>query len=105
MADDVVCVPLSETRANGLVLPDGIRTRIVDYVVKPGAATVAEYVRDTQLMAQVKAVCLTLVWSGVGSFVIFKIVDMLVGARVTPDSEQTGLDLSQHGERGYAYEH
>jgi Amt family ammonium transporter len=56
-------------------------------------------------MAQLKAVALTLVWSGVGSLIIFKIVDLLIGARVSPDAEQTGLDLSQHGERGYAYEH
>jgi Amt family ammonium transporter len=37
--------------------------------------------------------------------IIFKVVDMLVGARATPEAEQTGLDLAQHGERGYVYEH
>jgi ammonium transporter, Amt family len=88
-----------------LVSPEWGGTGIVDYVVKPGAATVAEYVRDAQLIAQLKAVALTLVWSGLGSVIIFKVVDLLVGARVAPDAEQSGLDLSQHGERGYAYEH
>jgi ammonium transporter, Amt family len=88
-----------------LVNPKWGGTGIIDYVVKPGAATVAEYVRDAQLIAQVKAVCLTLVWSGLGSLIIFKVVDMLIGVRVTPESEQTGLDLAEHGERGYAYEH
>jgi len=88
-----------------LVSPEYGGTGILDYVVKPGTAVVAQYVRDVQLMAQLKAVGLTLVWSGIGSIVIFKIVDLLIGARVTPEAEQTGLDLSQHGERGYAYEH
>jgi Amt family ammonium transporter len=88
-----------------LVNPEWGGTGIIDYVLKPGASTVAEYVRDAQLIAQVKAVCLTLAWSGIGSVIIFKIVDVLIGARVAPESEQTGLDLSEHGERGYAYEH
>jgi Amt family ammonium transporter len=88
-----------------LVSPDLGGTGILDYALKPGTAVVVEYVRDAQLMAQLKAVALTLVWSGVGSLIIFKIVDLLIGARVSPDAEQTGLDLSQHGERGYAYEH
>jgi Amt family ammonium transporter len=88
-----------------LVSPDLGGTGILDYALKPGTAVVVEYVRDAQLMAQLKAVALTLVWSVVGSLIIFKIVDLLIGARVSPDAEQTGLDLSQHGERGYAYEH
>jgi len=88
-----------------LVSPEYGGTGILDYVVKPGTAVVAPYVRDVQLMAQLKAVALTLVWSGIGSIVIFKIVDLLIGARVAPEAEQTGLDLAQHGERGYAYEH
>ena len=87
-----------------LVNPEWGGTGILDYVVKPGMAVVAPYVRDAQLMSQAKAVGLTLVWSGLGSIIIFKIVDLAVGARVSPEAEQTGLDLSQHGERGYAYE-
>ena len=88
-----------------LVSPEFGGTGILDYVVNPGTAKVAEYVRDAQLIAQAKAVGLTLVWSGIGSVIIFKIVDILIGARVHPEAEQTGLDLSQHGERGYVYEH
>jgi len=80
-------------------------TGVLDYVVKPGTAVVAEYVRDVQMMAQVKAVCLTLVWSGIGSVIIFKVVDIIFGNRVAPEAEQGGLDVTQHGERGYAYEH
>ena len=88
-----------------LVNPEWGGAGMLDYVAKPGTAVVAEYVRDVQMMAQVKAVGLTLVWSGVGAVIIFKIVDLVFGARVAPDAEQTGLDLAQHGERGYAYEH
>jgi Amt family ammonium transporter len=75
-----------------------------DYVTKPGEVVLAAYDLSTQVIAQAKGVVLTIVWSGVGSFVIFKVVDLLIGARVTPESERTGLDLAQHGERGYAYE-
>jgi Amt family ammonium transporter len=87
-----------------LVSPEYGGTGIVDYVINPGAAKVAEYVRDVQLIAQAKAVGLTLVWSGLGSIIIFKIVDLAIGARMSPEEEQAGLDLTQHGERGYAYE-
>jgi ammonium transporter, Amt family len=88
-----------------LVNPEWGGAGVLDYVAKPGTAVVAEYVRDVQMMAQLKAVALTLVWSGVGSVIIFKIVDLIFGSRVTPEAEQTGLDLAHHGERGYAYEH
>jgi Amt family ammonium transporter len=87
-----------------LVSPEYGGTGILDYVVSPGTAKVAEYVRDAQLIAQAKAVALTLVWSGVGSAIIFGIVKAVLGTRVSPEEEQAGLDLSHHGERGYAYE-
>jgi Amt family ammonium transporter len=53
------------------------------------------------MTAQIKGVLLTLVWSGIGSAIIFKIVDLVVGLRVTPDQEREGLDLAEHGERAY----
>ncbi len=87
-----------------LVSPEYGGTGILDYVVSPGTAKVAEYVRDAQLIAQAKAVGLTLVWSGVGSAIILLVVKLVIGTRVSPEEEQAGLDLSQHGERGYAYE-
>ena len=34
-----------------------------------------------------------------------KVVDLLIGTRVSPDAEVQGLDLVEHGERGYVYEH
>jgi Amt family ammonium transporter len=76
---------------------------IADYVANPGQLTVAEYAFGTQVWAQVKAVLLTLVWSGVGSAILYKIVDATIGLRVTPDEEREGLDLAEHGERAYNY--
>ena len=56
-----------------------------------------------QLIIQAKAVGTTLVWSGVGSAIIYKIVDLVVGLRPTPDEEREGLDIADHGERAYNY--
>ncbi|HWE17075.1 MAG TPA: ammonium transporter [Hyphomicrobiaceae bacterium] len=80
-------------------------TGIADYALKPGTAAIADYAMNAQVMSQLWAVGLTLVWSGVGSLVIFTIVNVLIGARVSPEEEQAGLDTSHHGERAYAYEH
>ena len=55
------------------------------------------------MITQVKAVCVTIVWCGVGSFILYKLVDMIVGLRVAPETEREGLDLAEHGERAYVY--
>ena len=54
-----------------------------------------------QVWAQLLSIIVTVVWSGVLSFIILKIVDATVGLRVEEDEERMGLDLSQHNERGY----
>ena len=54
-----------------------------------------------QLIVQVKAVLLTIVWSGVASFILYKVADMLIGLRVKEEVEREGLDLAEHGERAY----
>lgn len=56
-----------------------------------------------QVWVQIKAVLVTIVWCGVASFILFKIVDMIVGLRVTADAERQGLDLTSHGESAYHY--
>jgi ammonium transporter, Amt family len=76
---------------------------IPDYVSKPGTLAVADYVFSTAMIAQIKGVLLTLVWSGIGSAIIFKIVDVIIGLRVTPEQEREGLDIAEHGERSYNY--
>ena len=80
-----------------LVSPSLGGAGIMDYA----AGKIADYDFGAQMIAQIKAVALTLVWSGVGSFIIYKIVDILVGLRVSVEQEREGLDLSDHGERAY----
>ncbi|MDP2356519.1 MAG: ammonium transporter [Beijerinckiaceae bacterium] len=76
-------------------------TGLPDYETKPGELVVGAYNMGAQVWAQLKGVLFTLVWSGVGSAIIFKIVDLIVGLRVAPDQEREGLDLAEHGERAY----
>ena len=52
-----------------------------------------------QLMIQAKGVLVTIVYDAVVSFVILKVIDMVVGLRVTEEQEREGLDVSLHGER------
>ncbi len=54
-----------------------------------------------QVGLQVKAVVVTLVYSGVVSFILLKLIDITVGLRVTEDAEKMGLDLSDHAETAY----
>ncbi|MDY0242268.1 MAG: ammonium transporter [Rhodospirillaceae bacterium] len=51
-----------------------------------------------QVLLQAEGVLITLVWGGVVSFILYKVVDALVGLRVTPEEEREGLDISLHGE-------
>jgi Amt family ammonium transporter len=74
---------------------------IPDYESKPGELTVGAYNMASQVWVQTKGVLFTLIWSGIGSAIIFKIVDLIVGLRVAPDQEREGLDLAEHGERAY----
>jgi len=62
---------------------------------------VAPYDMAAQVIVQAKAVLLTLVWSGVASFVIFKLIDITMGLRVSEETEREGLDTAEHGERAY----
>jgi Amt family ammonium transporter len=51
-----------------------------------------------QVLTQIEGVLLTIVWSGIGSFVILKVIDLTIGLRVTREAEVEGLDLALHGE-------
>ena len=61
------------------------------------------YVMGAQMIAQLTAVVSTLIWSGVGSAILYKLVDLIVGIRVPIDAEREGLDVAEHGERAYNY--
>jgi ammonium transporter, Amt family len=55
----------------------------------------------SQTWVQFVGVIFTVVYTGVLSFVILKVIDLLIGLRVSEEDEVEGLDLSQHNERGY----
>lgn len=57
----------------------------------------------SQLYAQAVAVGVTIVWGGLGSYILFKIVDVVIGLRVSEEAEREGLDTAEHGERAYHY--
>jgi Amt family ammonium transporter len=54
-----------------------------------------------QLLTQLLAVAVTIVYSGIMTFVIFMVVKAFVGLRVDVEDEVSGLDESEHGERAY----
>ena len=56
-----------------------------------------------QVITQFKAVGLTLVWSGLVSWILFFVIDKTIGLRPSAEVEREGLDLNEHGERAYNY--
>ena len=56
-----------------------------------------------QVLIQAKAVAITNVWSGVASFILYKLVDLIFGLRVSSEDEMQGLDSTSHGESAYHY--
>lgn len=90
--------------ATGILVNQGLGgVGIPDYEAKPGELSVAAYELAPAVLAQVKAVLFTLAWSGIGSAILFKIIDLVIGLRVPTDAEREGLDLAEHGERAYNY--
>ena len=65
------------------------------------AVTVGSVSVIDQVWIQLKAVLLTIVWSGVVSLIAYKIVDMVIGLRVNEEDEREGLDITSHGETAY----
>jgi Amt family ammonium transporter len=61
----------------------------------------SDYDMGAQLVTQATAVGITILWCGIASLVLFKIVDMVVGLRVSVEDERQGLDLASHGEAAY----
>ncbi len=73
----------------------------VDYTVFPAVA--GAYDMGAQVFTQIKAVLLTLVWSGLVSLVLFYVIKMVFGLRPSADDERQGLDQTSHGESAYNY--
>ena len=72
-------------------------TGVYDYV----ANKVGDFDMTTQVIAQLWGVGTVVVWSGVVSFVAYKLVDIVIGLRVPEEEEREGLDLTSHGETAY----
>jgi Amt family ammonium transporter len=64
-------------------------------------AAVTSNAVGAQVWIQLKAVLVTIVWSGVVSLAAYKIVDMTIGLRVLEEEEREGLDIASHGETAY----
>jgi len=60
-----------------------------------------DYSMMGQTWIQIQAVVITIVWCAIGSLVLYKLVDMLIGLRITEEDEREGLDLTSHGESAY----
>ena len=55
----------------------------------------------SQVLVQAEGVVITMVWSSVVAFIAYKIVDMVIGLRVSEEEEREGLDITYHGESAY----
>ena len=66
-----------------------------------GGAGGEGYSAGSQFVIQASAVGITILWCGILSFVLYKIVDMAIGLRVSVEDERQGLDLASHGEAAY----
>jgi len=73
-------------------------TGVYDYVAN---AVNPDYNIGGQVWIQAQAVLTTIVWSGVVSVIAYKLVDIIVGLRVSEEEEREGLDISSHGETAY----
>ena len=79
---------------------------IVDYAscAADGDITTCDalaYDMATQVWAQTKGVGVTLLWSGFGSTILYLVVSIVFGLRVSADREREGLAVAEHGERAY----
>ncbi len=66
-----------------------------------GGFGAADFSMAAQTLIQVQAVVIAILWSAVGSAIVFAIVKAVLGLRVETDAEREGLDITDHGERAY----
>jgi Amt family ammonium transporter len=77
---------------------------LVAYLALPafgGLGLADDVTAGSQFMVQLTSVAITVLWTGIASYVILKVIGTVIGLRVDQQDEVEGLDLSQHGERGY----
>jgi Amt family ammonium transporter len=66
-----------------------------------GGTGAEDFSIGSQVLIQAEGVVITMVWSAVVAFVAYKIVDMMIGLRVSEEAEREGLDITSHGETAY----
>jgi Amt family ammonium transporter len=79
---------------------------IVDYTTcaKDGDISTCDnavYDMGAQVLSQLKAVGVTIIWSAVASLIVFFVIKLIIGLKAAPEAEEEGLDISEHGERAY----
>jgi ammonium transporter, Amt family len=81
---------------------------IVDYTkcfdaagVIAAACPALEYDMGTQVLAQLKGVLVTILWSGIASTIVFTLIKFTIGLRASQEAEEEGLDTTEHGETAY----
>ncbi len=84
----------------GIVGSIGTAVTMLPALGGPGAE---DYDLGGQLVIQIMAVGVAIVWAAVGSAIAFYIAKLVTGLRVSPEVEREGLDLGEHGERAYNY--
>ena len=81
----------------------GVLLTAVFFASSLGGPAEAGYAMGSQFAIQAVGVVATVVWCGTVSYILLKVLDSLIGLRVTPDEETEGLDLVSHDERGYSF--
>jgi Amt family ammonium transporter len=66
-----------------------------------GGTGAEDFSISSQLWIQFLGVAITIAWCGIASIILYKIVDLIVGLRVSVEAEREGLDLASHGEKAY----
>jgi Amt family ammonium transporter len=66
-----------------------------------GGTGAADFSIAHQVWVQAEGVLITIVWSGVVAFIAYKLVDVVLGLRVSEEDEREGLDITSHGETAY----
>jgi len=84
----------------GIIGSIGTAVTMLPALGGPGAE---DYAMGAQLIIQIQAVLVAIIWAAVGSAIAFTIAKVVTGLRVTEEVEREGLDLGEHGERAYNY--
>ncbi|MBA4756785.1 ammonium transporter [Sphingosinicella sp.] len=84
----------------GIIGSIGTAVTMLPALGGPGAE---DYAMGAQLIIQIQAVLVAIIWAAVGSAIAFGIAKVVTGLRVTEEVEREGLDLGEHGERAYNY--